>query len=801
MLSLLAVGISGIASAQTPSPVAERPLLGSSIGTDWLVDLPLGSSIGSLLDTSVPEVISERVDAGTLVPGRALRVGSGTSWTQTQFRVGDIDITDPIAGGTPLFLPTIVAWDRVDVTTGATPIDLSAPGLAVTLSPRRPSDVWKVQADFLAAGPFLLSRTAPTMPPAIERLHAWQTANLLVSGPLVAHRLGVVFGATWIDGHSFERSDPTLLQGRAASFFAHFVYTPTPRDEVRLFEWAESTRAPLDSRIAFGQPAATNADTTIHVQTTWERRASPSAWSWRAFAGFTAHDETANLQAQPAIVVDRITDGPVPSLLSPSTTTGPSRSWSIGATLRPPESTSLLRGLQTGIVLSTASAQAGTPFSGRIGELVDGIPARVWDYTTPAGTPDWHEATLALFAGDRIALSPVVTVEAGLRFEMTGASGATNPTAVSWRNVYPQIGLDVAPTTRFPLASFVRFSQSGHRLPLGDLAYGDSLAPVANVYRWNAASAESDPQLRNVGAIVQRVGPGSGGDPTFVAIDPQLKRPLTEEFVFGFETRPSSTVVQFTAFARRERNLIGLVDTGVPASSYLLSTIIDTGDDRYAGQPVPVYNRAPQTFGADRYLLTNPGGDEATVVGVELTAHGHVRQLLFTVGGTATRSEGLPANRGFGAMENDEGLVGEIFTDPNAQTNAKGRLFTERGYTLTTSGVYQFPADVKLSLIGRYQDGQHFSRLIIVPDLNQGAEAIRAFPPGRTRFTFTVTVDGRLQKTFRVGANRMTLLLDAYNLLNTATEIEEFPVTGPSSRATAAVQPPRSVHAGIRVEF
>jgi hypothetical protein len=88
-----------------------------------------------------------------------------------------------------------------------------------------------------------------------------------------------------------------------------------------------------------------------------------------------------------------------------------------------------------------------------------------------------------------------------------------------------------------------------------------------------------------------------------------------------------------------------------------------------------------------------------------------------------------------------------------------------------------------------------------VPDLNQGAEAIRAFSPGKTRFTFTVTVDGRLQKTFRAGTSRVTVLLDGYNLLNTATEIEEFSVTGLSSRLTAAVQPPRSLHAGLRITF
>ena len=44
-------------------------------------------------------------------------------------------------------------------------------------------------------------------------------------------------------------------------------------------------------------------------------------------------------------------------------------------------------------------------------------------------------------------------------------------------------------------------------------------------------------------------------------------------------------------------------------------------------------------------------------------------------------------------------------------------------------------------------------------------------------------------------------MIDAYNLLNTAKEVEEFPVTGPTSRLTAAVQPPRAIHVGFRVTF
>ena len=95
--------------------------------------------------------------------------------------------------------------------------------------------------------------------------------------------------------------------------------------------------------------------------------------------------------------------------------------------------------------------------------------------------------------------------------------------------------------------------------------------------------------------------------------------------------------------------------------------------------------------------------------------------------------------------ENDAALVGELYTNPNARTFAQGRLFTERGYTIKLSGVYRFPYDVRFGWAARYQDGQHFARMIVVPNLNQGPEIVRAFRNGRTRFTFTATLDARLR--------------------------------------------------------
>jgi hypothetical protein len=142
-----------------------------------------------------------------------------------------------------------------------------------------------------------------------------------------------------------------------------------------------------------------------------------------------------------------------------------------------------------------------------------------------------------------------------------------------------------------------------------------------------------------------------------------------------------------------------------------------------------------------------------------------------------------------------------VFTNPNARTYAQGRLFTERGYTIKLSTVYRFPHDFRVGLAARYQDGQHFSRLVVVPNLNQGPEIVRAFRNGRTRFTFTGTLDARVQKGFTAGRRRIALVLEGYNILDMAYEIEEFQVTGPLSRSTTAVQPPPALHAGIRIEF
>ncbi len=797
--------VSGAADAQTTPPSEERPPLGASITVDALGGLPSSANLFSLLDTVIPDVIADRIDTGGLSAGAAARVGAhGSTWTQTIFRVGDADITDPTGTGAPLLIPGVDQWEKVDVATGLMPIDVNAPGMAVSLVPRRPAAAWMRTFQFLGSPPALNAGSSSASPPAIARLNSWANADLFLSGPLVPERLGALLSATWTRSSHVERHSANVIDANLSSAFLNLVSTPRKADEIRTTGWAQRARDAAPHHLAFGQPSAGEQDTGLHLQAAWQHLTASGDAGVRAFAGYSLGRRATDLVAPSVIVVERLTDGPVPSLLEPGV--GSDRAWSLGARFNRALTTGsgVRHTVLAGLDVSGGSATAQSVFAGRVGELLNGIPARVWDFTDPAAPSDWRSSALSLFASDSVAIRPRVTVNGGLRFETVRGSATSGVTVVSWRDLLPRAGVHWAMLDFWQLAAFGQWGRYGHRLPLRDLAYGDPTAPTANMYRWNATSAEL-PQSSAVGPLVQRWGPGTSGDASFSTIDPALERPVMNEAVLGFEARPHpSTFVRLSAIGRRETNLVGVEDIGVQESTYSTLGVPDTGVDLIGSQDDQIllfYNRSPATFGADRYLLTNPVDGVATFVGAELVGQVRAQQFFFIAGVTAGRSEALSASRGFGALENDAGVLGDVFIDPNSRVFAQGRVFTERGYTIKTAGSYQFANDTTLGLIGRYQDGQHFARLVIMPGLNQGVEANRAFRNGRTRFTFSMTVDARLQKGLTIGTRRLTAVVDAYNLFNQSLEVEEYSVTGATSRLTSAVQPPRVVQIGVRIPF
>jgi hypothetical protein len=457
--------------------------------------------------------------------------------------------------------------------------------------------------------------------------------------------------------------------------------------------------------------------------------------------------------------------------------------------------------LDFGVDLDRAVLRTSDQFTGTIGESVDDIPARAWLVSRPGASSKRHATTFAAFASSRVPLTSSFMLDAAVRFEAVNgrADGAT--TGINWLTLLPRAGVRWEFATRPPLAVVGGYRRTANRLNLDILSFGDPAAPTATVLRWLGGPL-SDMTASNA-VVIDRVGPGTGGDPAFTRIDPDLKRPLTDEYVAGVESNVIDWLrLGFFGIARRETIEIANVDIGVPIDGYSTFGIPDPGWDFFSAeddQVLTIYNRLPSTFGRNQYLLTNPDQQAASTLALKFTADGATDRLFMHFGATASVTKGSARNRGHLPIENDQQIPGELFTNPNAATHARGRLFADRNYTIKWTTTYRFPADVRVGAIARYQDGQPFSRFVIASTLNQGAEAVRAFTNGQSRFTFTGTLDLRIQKRFAMGTRRADAFVDFYNLLTRGNEVEEDVVTGPEFRTSTAIQPPRSVHVGLRV--
>ena len=90
---------------------------------------------------------------------------------------------------------------------------------------------------------------------------------------------------------------------------------------------------------------------------------------------------------------------------------------------------------------------------------------------------------------------------------------------------------------------------------------------------------------------------------------------------------------------------------------------------------------------------------------------------------------------------------------------------------------------------------------MVLPGLTQGPMAIRALRNGGHAFTYTATLDVRLQKTLRIGGVGVSAFADIYNLTGHEREVEEDIAIGQGFRTPTALQPPMTMVLGARVTF
>lgn len=722
------------------------------------------ANVFALLETAQPEVTTDRFNSGGLNAGDPDRAAAFlASWSQTQYWLGDVQISSPV-DGTPMLFPDLTWFQRIRVATGVMPLDANVTGLAIGLEPRASTERWTGMFEIGGSGGALAAKSPDNMAPATVALEDARRINALVSGRSSNGRLAIVLGGSWMESSTLDRGR-NQRESSSGSLFANASFDVSATAKLHALAWAQ----PGDA---------------LHMQSTFER-----GDRWRAFGGYTWRTTERTLSDR--LEIDRLADGPIPFAID----RGGSESRLVaGARVSPKYGA---HNVTLGADIER-TAFSTSPFGGVVAERIDGIPARIWSYTGGSIDSERHAFLTNAFANDRWSIGRHVTLDGSIRVDSASASADGAANGASWHTLLPAAHIYWDIGTPLHFKAFTGISRTADQPLLGMLAYGDPAAPTANVYRWDGGVLSGAP-------VVARVGPGTGGDASFSAIDPDLKRPVTDQFVFGLESTPISTLrLSVIGIARRQQSLIQVVDTGVPASGYSVFTVADDNADLVGtadDQMLPVYNRKPETFAQDRYLLTNPDLEDARMNAVIVAGVWTWDRVFLRASGTASRATGPASGRGYTALENDQTLTGEVLVDPNASTYARGRLFNDRAYTIKVMSTVRVGRGFRLGAIARYQDGQPFSRLVIVGGLNQGTEAIRAFSNGLSRFTYRATVDARLQKAIAIGSAHLDLIADAYNLLKLSTEVEEYVVTGPRYREVTAIQPPRSFHLGARITF
>ena len=781
------------ASKPLPTALREGAAYESTFDAALIRALPAADSVFSFLETAQAETISTRISGGGLGFGAAPQLTFfGSSITQTEYRIGDVNITDPATGGAPLVIPELFLWQRVSVAAGLASTELRTPGMTIALEPRRAGAAWTATAEVSSS--FGDALTATSSAPPIARLTGWNRGSVLAGGPIARGGAGLIVAGAWTQTSETSRGRFQSADGDVRSAFAHLVVPVSPTDEFRAVAALQRATAPAVNPNVFVDRQPTLDNRSVHVQSTWAHGDAANN-PWRVFAGYTRRSRTPQSALGSTVTIERLLDGaPLRQLVDTGARTD--ARLSAGARAARALGQTKTHRVEAGVDVDAARSSAQPGFSGVIAELVDSMQSRLWQVTAPSLTSERRSTTLSAFLGDRVSLASRGSLDVGLRYERLTASAEGAAQDIGWSTFLPRAALHWMLSDARAVQLFVGAAQSAYDVPLDVVAWGDPAAPSANVFRWRGI-----PNELTQFAPLLAVGPGRVG-----RIDPNLKRPYSNDLVFGVETRPRpGLTLQLAGLCKWERRLFGVVDMGNPGAAYSIVNVSDPGLDLEHTTDDQTLHVASLIVPTSPYrvddVLTNAPDRSARRLGAQLTAEVISDRLYLLFGATALAAEGVAASRGFESTENDQGIVGDFGLDPNSAIYARGRLFGDRAFTGKVTTVYRFPSNVTAGAIARYQDGQPFARLVVVPNLNQGPDIVRAYANGGSRFTFTATLDVRVQKEFHAAARRVALFADAYNLLNLAEEVEERVVTGPAFRTPTAVQPPRSVRVGARVIF
>jgi len=822
----------GLSSAVPGAPAAPAPVLidFSDDATQTLLSesqiqaMPSGNSIWSLIENQDLSATTNRIDVGGIwasIPALYSARG-GTSWTQNGYFLNGIDTTDPVWTGTPLFYPDLFSLGYLYLRNGAHLPQFVFPGGYLDLITKEGGPSWHG-----SVSGYYTDRnfTATNITPALQKeklfeshsIGYFRNANAQLSGPIVPGKLFLFTSLTGLDEGSRIAEFATEDKGRVYSGLINLKYK-TAAGSLNLFWTGQSVFHPT-----FG------AGRDISVSSTTDRKIFFNTFQlvWETGIG-RRHMFKAGLGTSLGNIHSRLQEEAAGEHGEEIFTDG--QSGSAAWFGRDDRSSLVLFGRGQSLLGSAASVlhkldygvefRLGTSSSDRTipGNLhlrfFEGNPLEVVRFHSPFSSKE-SSRNFAVFFQDNLTLANHISLSIGLHLSSAGgwvpseeADAAPKKietqNEIRWLNFSPRLAF------RIPLSqsktSALRISAGRYyfSLPLYLMAWGNPASPAGSVYSWKDKNKDLKFQENEAGALIRREGPG------FSRIDPDIKRPYTDEVSAAFiQSLGKGFVFTLAGFYRESRDLIETLNTGVPLTSYDPVKFTEIGDDRIPNTHddlvFTIYNQKLETLGRDFFLLTNPEADKRVTRyrGLDLTVvkkYGTGSVFFFSFTATEAIGTTSPGNT---EWENDDALPGSLYDNPNAAINSKGRLRFDRAYTARIGFTLRLPLGLRVGGIAKYYDGQPFARKIIITGLNQGPFYIQAFYRGQARYEYNMTVDVRLEKDFSIGPSRLRLILDGFNIFNQSLATAENEWTGPEFllRFATEVQSPRVFRIGVAYEF
>jgi hypothetical protein len=777
---------------------------------------------GALLGRE-PATVTEPLDFSGLSDTRlGLASQAGVSWTATQYRLQGIDATDSYQPGRPVTIPDTEVWGQM----------VASPASRVGIFLTEPGPSWHGAISSWDSGSGLAGSNLP--PPAGRGLvrqpdrFGWFTrdgvetggpltnwADLFLSGRGQWASQTVPLAAPGNDQQSrmlFGNARGRVRSGERDQFDA---LASGSRIDLSTGGMPAGIEALAGNRISPnfvlpggfpGQPETDHAD---FVQAGWTHQFAPEpGWGiLEARYGFsTAHLETRTPpagQSRIELLNGAVTGASPLGNLAVRTRQSVEASWQPA----PIRTAGIRHRIAAGGGWNTSSPRNRfTQPSDMNLVTAGGAPAFVLMFNPSSGTRETIRS-FSLYATDRITLARTLSLEAGAGGDFSRGSVQAQPgTLISWNSVSPNAGFAWQVPRSPGLILRGAYSRSYSPLAGRYLDFGDPEGLGGNAYQWDDSNLNGLFDAGERGVLLMRFGGAVS------SIAPALRRPYADELSVGAGiSLPSRSSASIRLFRRDEKDRIAAVDTGVPAQAFLPVAIADPGPDGIPGtfddQSLTVYRQDPGTLGQDRYLLTNPAGLRMLNTGIVAQIRTEWRGLAFHASFLAEKSYG-PANPGDAAFENDPGVIGALFLDPNTSVHAAGRSFMDRGYAGKIQAIYRLPwGGIDIASIAEYADGLAFARQLLVTGLAQGpvvvAATVRGSPNGGNRAAYVLNWNLRLSRSFPLGYGALAASADFLNVTNSGHKIQESDLSGPAFnlRLPEAIQPPLAVRLGFRYEF